>query len=232
MPRLTKILETYQLSWEDLRDCADEEKWKKRVNDSLALDFQRYCNKEAEKYQHPPLSWPTTPAPRPRIKQCLRYGGDLAIAALRMRCPHLRVLPSHSPSRHGVCRYCGHSEENGGGENGRHIFFCHAMPHALRMARDSIIQSITDESGIAPQHTTTTRKGASLIETYVINFHWPRQQPKTLKALLVFCRNLINHYASNVPSWESAKLARFPVRRARPVHRVAQPSSEVESSES
>lgn len=227
MPRLTKILETYQLSWEDVRVCMDEERWKKRVIDSLALDFQRYCNEEAERYKHPPLSCHTTPGMHPRIRQCLRFGGTLALAALRMRCPHLRVLPDHRPHAHGVCRYCGHGEENG-----RHIFFCPDMPPALRLAKETIIESILTESGLRSQLAiTSTRKGTNALEPYIINFQWPHQQTKTLKDLLVFCRSLINHYAGYPGSWwrEPHSLDPFPVHRVRPMQRVAHPCSSVES---
>ena len=68
------------------------------------------------------------------------------------------------------------------------------------------------------------------MESCIMNFDWPHQQAKTLKALLVLCRNVINRYAKDVPKWERKSLASFPVRRVRPVHSCASTTELVEPS--
>lgn len=216
MRRLTNILEAYKLSWNDVRECLLEEAWTKRVNDSLCRDFNEYCAKAAEHHQHPSLAW-DQPTMRPRIRACLRFGGELAIAALRIRNPQLRLLPS---GRRGVCRYCRYLDS----ENGRHLIFCPELPDNLRRIKEEIIQAISDESRVPIQ---ATRRGSSAMESYVINFSWPHQQQQTLKKLLVFCRQLIDQYAAYIPKRESPQLACYPVHRVRPAHSVAPPDSMV-----
>jgi len=213
MQRLTTIMETYQLSWEDLRDCPDETDWKKRINTSLGHHFSKYCEREATAYQHPLLSWPE-PKMRPRIRSCLHLGGELAIAALRIRAPRLRLRPRsnrHHPDDNS-CRYCGRV----GLEHGRHLLFCPSLPFKLIQEREPIIDAILQESGLRSQVTRSSRSRQDIIEPYLIAFEWPHQNQQTLKALLVFCRNLINQYATFIPRWERAALAAYPVHRTRP----------------
>ena len=211
MRRLTTILETYKLSWDDVRECLLEEAWTKRVNDSLCWDFSQYCATAAEEHHHPSLAW-DQPTMRPRIRDCLRLGGELAIAALRIRSPQLRLLPD---GHRGQCRYCRYLDM----ENGNHLIFCPDLPVNLRIMRDEILQSIADESRVP---LGATRKGSSAMESYVINFKWPHQQPQTLKRLLAFCRQLIDQYAAYIPDRErnSPELSSFPVHRVRPAHSV------------
>ena len=230
MKRLTTIMEAYKLSWEDVRMCTEEDKWNERISDSLCLDFSEYCAKEATRYQHPLLSWPTDTMQlmQPRIRQCLQFGGELALAALRIRAPHLRLLPSMRrnqpllPDQRIDCRWCGRPRL----EYGRHLIFCHALPSDLRKPREAVIKSISLESG----QPVITRPDREAMESYIINFDWPNQREETLKALLILCRNLVNRYAVYVPQWEGKDLAAFPVRRVRPVHSYTSTMENVEPS--
>ena len=133
--------------------------------------------------------------------------------AIRMRSPNLRLLPSYTPSNHGCCRYCGIGEENG-----CHLIACPELPDHLRVTKQAIADEIAQQAGI-PHHAT--RKGANVINMYIINFDWRHQSLELLKRLLVFCRNLLNHYAAHKPeNWtRNEKLASYPVRRVRPLHR-------------
>ena len=218
MQRLTTIMDTYQLSWADLRDCSDETEWKQRINDSLGTHFSDYCDHEATKYEHPLLKW-DEPSMQPRIRSCLRFGGELAIAALRIRAPRLRLRPYRDDDDNS-CRYCGRV----GLEHGRHLIFCSSLPLKLIRAREAIIDTILDEARLPSR---TTRSVHDTIEPHIIEFNWPHQKEETLKALLVFCRNLINQYASFVPHWERAELAAYPVRRIRPRRSCSTPMEPV-----
>lgn len=228
MQRLTTIMETYQLSWEILRDCPEETAWKKRIDDSLGHHFSEYCEREADKYKHPLLSWPK-PTTRPRIRSCLRFGGELAIAALRIRAPRLRLRP-RNPRRSqkgekddNSCRYCGRA----GLEHGRHLLFCPHLPLNLVQQREPIIDTILQESGLRSQIDRSTRSRQDLIEPYLIAFEWPHQNELTLKALLVFCRNLIDQYAAFIPEWERAELSAYPVYRTRPRRSCSTPAEQL-----
>lgn len=216
MQRLTGILEHYKLSWDDVRKCQMEENWSKRVNESLCQDFSEYCAKGAAKYQHPSLSW-TKPRMEPRIRSCLRFGGELALAALRIRAPRLRLRPRGDDNS---CRYCGRP----GMEHGRHLIFCPALPQDLREAKERVFEAISTESGL---HWQVTRRSQEAIESLIIEFDWPRQNEETLKALLVFCRNLINKYAGATPKWERPELAAYPVHRTRPRRSCSTPAEPV-----
>lgn len=213
--RFTRILETYDLSWHDLNVCGDEKAWKWCISEALRLVFARYCQRESQRYNHPMLADPQ-PTMKPRIQQSLKFGGELAIVAIRMRSPRLRLLTSFKPTYHGICRYCGH-----GPENGSHIIFCPDLPHDLRTNIESIKEAIAHEARVP---VTATRKGKETIHEYIMNFKWPHQSIKLLKALLVFCRNLLNKYAAYKPQWEKG-LDAYPVRRARPLHRRVVPGS-------
>lgn len=225
MQRLTTIMDTYQLSWEDLRDCPDETEWKKRINDNLCNHFSKYCQHEATKYKHPLISW-LEPMMQPRIRSCLRFGGELAIAALRIRAPRLRLRPYRTPAGRrddNTCRYCGATHS----EHGRHLIFCSSLPPELIRDREIIIDKILTESGLRRR---ITRSNHDEIEPHIIEFDWPHQSEETLKALLVFCRNLINQYARFDPGWERAQLAAYPVRRTRPRRSCSTPMEPVDPS--
>ena len=190
--------------------------------------FEKECKEAAAKdrHNHPLLEFPQANR-RPRIKHVLSLGGDLALAALRMRCPRLRLVPSYIHSDHGTCRYCGH-----GPENGLHLIECPNLPSSsydpqdpkkprgLRERRDKILDDISRESGVPIAGGTRSR--LPVIRKYIIEFAWPNMTPALLKRLLVFCRDLINKYAAYKPvDWEeSPKLAAFPVHRVRPMYRL------------
>ena len=213
--RFTRILETYELSWHDLNVCGDEKAWKWCISEALHLAFARYCQRESQRYNHPLLA-DAKPTMKPRIQRCLRIGGELAIVAIRMRSPRLRLLTTFKPTDHGICRQCGH-----GPENGSHIIFCPALPHDLRTTKESIAEAIAREAGVP---VTATRKGQDIMKGFIMNFQWPHQSTELLKALLVFCRNLLNKYAACKPQWEK-DLDAYPVRRARPLYRRVVPGS-------
>jgi hypothetical protein len=217
LARFGRLLKEYGLSWEQLRpkECS-EEGWKQRVSKAIQASFERECKKAAAKHRHPWLEYPQ-PTKKPRIHQCLQLGGDLALAALRMRCPRLRLVPSFQPQDHGKCRFCAD-----GPENGAHLIVCPAIPPRLRSSRDSILVAIATQARVP---MTATRRGKQAIQDYVMNFSWPNMTIDLLKRLLVFCRNLINQYADFVPVWEPPDMVAFPVRRVRPVYR--KPSNNV-----
>jgi hypothetical protein len=213
--RFTRILETYDLSWHDLNVCGDEKVWKWCISEALYLAFARYCQRESQRYNHPLLADPQ-PTMKPRIQRSLRFGGELAIVTIRMRSPRLRLLKTFKPTYHGICRYCGH-----GPENGSHIIFCPDLPHDLRTTKESIVEAVAREARVP---ATATRKGKDIMHGYIMNFKWPHQSTELLKALLVFCRNLLNKYATYKPQWEKG-LDAYPVRRARPLYRRVVPGS-------
>lgn len=213
--RFTRILETYELSWHDLNVCGDEKAWKWCISEALHLAFARYCQREAQRYNHPLLADPQ-PTMKPRIQRSLKFGGELAIVAIRMRSPRLRLLTTFKPTYHGICRYCGH-----GPENGSHIIFCPDLPHDLRITKETIVEAVAREARVP---VTATRKGKDTMHGYIMNFKWPHQSVELLKVVLVFCRNLLNNYAAYKPQWEKG-LDAYPVRRARPLYRRVVPGS-------
>jgi hypothetical protein len=226
LARYSHLLEEYGLGWDHM--VCEESEWKKRVNKVMQAAFEKECKEAAAKdrHNHPLLEFPQANR-RPRIKHVLSLGGDLALAALRMRCPRLRLLPSYIHSDHGTCRYCGH-----GPENGVHLIECPGLPSSpydphdpkkprgLRERRDKILEDISRESGVPIVGGTRSR--LPVIRKYIIEFNWPNMTPALLKRLLVFCRDLINKYAAYKPhGWdESPRLASFPVHRVRPVYRL------------
>jgi hypothetical protein len=216
LARFGCILKRYGLSWNDLREAEVDTQWKQRVANAIQVAFEKDCKKAAARHGHPLLEFPQ-PTRRPRIRHCLRMGGDLALTALRMRCPRLRLVPSRPLHDHGTCRYC-----RVGSENGFHLVVCPSLPVDLSNSRDSIIQAIAGQARV-PVGATRHRKAA--IQDYIMNFAWPNMSDDLLKRLLVFCRNLINKYAAFEPAWESPDMASFPVHRVRPVLRP--PSNDV-----
>jgi hypothetical protein len=218
LARYGMVLAMYGFSWEDLRDRNDEG-WNMKVTDAIHTAFEEDCRAAAEKYHHPWLEYPA-PAKEPRMRHCLRFGGDLALACLRMRSPRLRLVPSYKPTDHGVCRYC-----KEGPENGAHLILCDSMPSAIRSSRDRIIDAICDQAGLPRRvRRVATRRGKQAIQDYIMTFSWPNMTNDLLKQLLVFCRNLINKYADFKPDWESPEMEAYPVRRVRPFYR--KPSSD------
>ena len=225
LARYGTLLEKYQLSWDDL--LSEEGQWKQRVNRAIQAAFEAECRDAAGKHNHPLLEFPHANR-RPRIKHVLSLGGDLALAALRMRCPRLRLVPSYNRRDHGICRCCGH-----GPENGLHLLECPFLPSSpadpndpkkpvgLYERRQMIIDAIGRESGV-PVDRRATRRRMDAIQNYMIEFAWPNMTPALLKRLLVFCRDLINKYAAFEPKdWkEPADMASFPVHRVRPVYRL------------
>ena len=223
MARYSHLLEEYGLGWDHM--VCEESEWKKRVNKVTQAAFEKECKEAAAKdrHNHPLLEFPQANR-RPRIKHVLSLGGDLALAALRMRCPRLRLVPSYIHSDHGTCRYCGH-----GPENGVHLIECPALPPSppdphdpkkplgLYERRQKIIDDISRECKIPI--VGATRQRLDPIRKYIMQFAWPNMTPALLKRLLVFCRDLINKYAAYEPAWETAEMASFPVRRVRPVYR-------------
>jgi hypothetical protein len=217
LARYGNILKEYGFSWEDLRHpCGNEKWWKEKVGKAIQAAFEKECKKAAAKHHHPWLEY-RHPTKQSRIRHCLRLGGGLAIAALRMRSPRLRLVPSFQPKHHGKCRYCAE-----GPENGAHLIICPALPMDLSSSRDSILVAIMTQARVP---MTATRHGKKAIQDYVLNFEWPNMSDDLLKRLLVFCRNLINKYAAFKPTWESSDLDAFPVHRVRPEYR--KPSSNV-----
>ena len=229
MQRLTTIMAIYKLSWADVRACTEEGLWNQMIIDSLRRDFSEYCAQAAVRHRHDLLSYPNPPRIRPmqpRIRRCLQFGGELALAALRIRAPHLCLLPSGRPSarpdRRADCRWCGIPDL----EYGRHILFCRELPPGLQKSKGKVTEAICRESGMRD----ITSHDHDDMQSCIMNFEWPHQQPETLKALLVLCRNVINCYAKDVPKWESKSLASFPVRRVRPVRSCTSTTELVEPS--
>jgi hypothetical protein len=200
--RLAQVLKVYGLTWEAVYQYqGGQSSWYEEVSKRLSERFGAYCNAAAEQYDHPILAFDgPSPKDTPRIKRALRMGGELAVAALRMRCPSLRLRPDHG---HGRCRYC-----KKGRENGRHLLQCQAIPQDLLAARLGILDSIKVESW---------SKGISSLAAadLALSFNWRSMDDSTLKRLLVWCRNMINRYADFVPEWEVA-LEAYPVYRVRP----------------
>ena len=223
LARFTNLLEEYKLKWENL--VCEEGEWKQRVSKAIQAAFEKECADAAGKlkHNHPLLLFPQANR-RPRIKHVLSLGGDLALAALRMRCPRLRLVPSYNRRDHGICRFCSH-----GPENGLHLVMCPSLPSSppdpsdpkkplgLRQRREKILEDISSESKVPKVGATRNRMGA--MQNYIMEFAWPNMTPALLKRLLVFCRDLINKYAACKPTWESAEMASFPVHRVRPVYR-------------
>ena len=223
MARFTNLLEEYKLKWENL--VCEKGEWKQRVSKAIQAAFEKECADAAGKlkHNHPLLLFPQANR-RPRIKHVLSLGGDLALAALRMRCPRLRLVPSYNRRDHGICRFCSH-----GPENGLHLVMCPSLPSSppdpsdpkkplgLRQRREKILEDISSESKVPKVGATRNRMGA--MQNYIMEFAWPNMTPALLKRLLVFCRDLINKYAACKPTWESAEMASFPVHRVRPVYR-------------
>jgi hypothetical protein len=223
LARYGSILTEYGLSWEDLRKGGDgedynegEKIWKVKVGKAIQAAFEKDCKRAAAKYRHPWLEY-RHPTKQSRMHHCLKLGGDLALAALRMRNPRLRLVPSYQPHDHGKCRYCAN-----GPENGAHLIICPELPSELSSSRDYILEAIMKQANVP---MTATRRGKKAIQDYVMTFTWPMQTDGLLKRLLVFCRNLINKYAAFKPAWESSDLDAFPVHRVRPVYR--KPSNNV-----
>lgn len=210
LARYGNILATYGMSWEDLRNWNDTKGWKKKVSDAIQAAFEKECKEAADRYNHQWLEY-REPVKQPRIRPALRWGGELALAAIRMRSPRLRLLPSCKRTDHGLCRYCAT-----GPENGAHLIICPALPLDLRSSRDSIIDAIVSQAGVP---MSATRRGKLAIQDYVMHFSWPNQTDDLLKRLLVFCRNLINKYAAFKPTWETPNMEGYPVHRVRPVYR-------------
>lgn len=215
LARFGRILEMYGMSWNDLRE--EDKEWKQRVSKAIQAAFARECKEAAGAHCHPWLEYPQ-PTRRPRIRHCLRLGGDLALAALRMRCPRLRLVPSYDHIDHGICRYC-----RDGTENGAHLVLCPSLPEPLLSRRDSIVKAIASEARI-PLGAIRNRNRTSAILDYIMNFAWPNMTDDLLKRLLVLCRDLINKYAAFKPAWEAPEMASYPVHRVRPVYRP--PSSD------
>ena len=198
--RIGDILWKYRKTWKDVYEFGHEEGWSKTVLELLGRRFAAYCQQAAEQYDHPILAYSGVPAPQPRIKRALRFGGELAVAAIRMRSPSLRLRPAHD---HGLCRYC-----KEGRENGRHLLECNAIPEDLWRTREAFLEEIRcgDTSRIR-------------VIDNALSFNWRLMENEQLKRLLVWCRNMINRYASYVPEWElveAPELAAYPVRRVRP----------------
>jgi len=223
LARYSHLLEEYGLGWDHM--MCEESDWKQRVSKAIQEAFEKECKDAAAKdhHNHPLLEFPHANR-HPRLKHVLSMEGDLALAALRMRCPRLRLVPSYIHSDHGTCRYCGH-----GPENGLHLVVCPSIPSSpydpndpkkplgLRERRDKIFQDISRQSGVPIVGATRHRMGA--IQNYIMEFAWPNMTPALLKRLLVFCRDLINKYAAYKPKWETGMDA-FPVHRVRPVYRL------------
>jgi hypothetical protein len=206
-------------------DC-EETNWKQRVSNAIQKAFEQECKEAAaeDQHNHPLLEFPHANR-RPRLKHVLSFGGDLALAALRMRCPRLRLLPSYKHSDHGQCRYCWD-----GPENGLHLVQCSKLsssrydPHdpkkplGLYQRREKTLEDISREANVPI--VVRTRERMEVIYNYIIQFGWPNMTKALLKRLLVFCRDLINKYAAYKPAWETAMMASFPVHRVRPVYRL------------
>jgi len=224
LARFSNLLEEYKLSWGHM-DC-EETNWKQRVSNAIQKAFEQECKEAAaeDQHNHPLLEFPHANR-RPRLKHVLSFGGDLALAALRMRCPRLRLLPSYKHSDHGQCRYCWD-----GPENGLHLVQCSKLPSSrydphdpkkplgLYQRREKILEDISREANVPI--VVRTRERMEVIYNYIIQFGWPNMTKALLKRLLVFCRDLINKYAAYKPDGETATLASFPVHRVRPVYRL------------
>ena len=157
-----------------------EAEWKQRVSNAIQKAFEQECKEAAAKDQHNHslLEFPHANR-RPRLKHVLSFGGDLALAALRMRCPRLRLLPSFKHNDHGICRYCGH-----GPENGLHLVMCPSLPSSppgphdpkkplgLYERRKKIFQDISREAKVPIEGATRHRMDA--IQNYITQFAWPR----------------------------------------------------------
>ena len=204
--RLGDILKKYGLTWE----CLYQSGWVQKdfyaeVTRRIAKHFADYCQKAAEQYDHPLLAYSSPPRKdSPRIKGALRLGGELAVAALRIRCPSLRLRPDRNVP--GRCRYC-----SKGRENGRHLMVCPDIPPDLLQARIDILSSIQQDSG------SWIRPSPYFLADLALSFEWRGVDNSSLKRLLVWCRNMINRYADYVPAWE---LEQFPQLAAYPVFRV------------
>lgn len=230
LARFTALLTTYAdhgLSWAVLNQSSAKKDWEEVVNRALTSAFATYCNESAVRYDHPPIRFKPPAVPKnskstspmqPYLRHCFEFGGDLACVALRIRHPRLRLLPSFQREDHGVCRCCGYGKRSP--ENGLHLFFCSRID-TLRPGLCSIRDDILDAIALESRHLTTkTRCDRSTLEQYVMDFTWPHQSSDLLKRLLVFCRNLVNAYASYHHDWER-NLETYPVRRVRPSYRRA-----------
>ena len=206
--RLGSILSENGLSWEVVYQfIGGEEDWHKKVKEQICQRFERYCQEAANEYKHPLLAFHEPRSDQPRIKIALRFGGELAVAALRMRCPSLRLRPGRDQ---GKCRYCGR-----GRENGRHLLVCKDIPPDLLASRIDILDSIKCQSG-------SVGLSSLAASDLALSFNWRHMESSLLKRLLVWCRNMINKYAAFIPEWERQaypKLVDYPVHPARPRRR-------------
>jgi hypothetical protein len=204
--RLGDILKEYSLTWEVVYQYqGGEDGWAKEISKRLGKRFADYCKEAASEYDHPTLAFAEPPRKdTPRIKRALRVGGELAVAALRMRCPSLRLRPDRD--RLSRCRYC-----ERGRENGRHLLQCLHVPTDLLEARTDILNSIKKQSG---NHRISSLAVAADL---ALSLDWRLMDDIMLKRLLVWCRNMINRYADFVPQWETDQL---PQLEAYPVHRI------------
>jgi len=221
LARFSKLLEEYKLSWEHTV-CVEGE-WKQQVSKVIQTAFEQECKEAAAKDQHnhPPCS----SSLKPIGARGSNVSPRLALAALRMRCPRLRLVPSYKHNDRGTCRYCGH-----GSESGLHLLECPSLPSSPHDPDDpkkplglcEIFQDISSEAKVPTLGATRHRVGA--IQNYITRFAWPNVAPALLpallKRLLVFCRDLINKYAAYKPGWEKAEMAAFAVHRVRPVYRL------------
>ena len=200
---LEKVMSIYKLTWEVVYGYqGDEHEWGKLISKRLYERFAVFCEQAAEKYDHPILADPMPREDKPRIKAALSHGGELALAALRMRCPSLRMRPDREA---GKCRYC-----KKGRENGRHLLQCMDIPPDLLEARKIILDDIRQQGG-------GVKNSHLHISDIALRFEWDDIDDSLLKKLLVWCRNMINRYASYIPHWEIEQL---PELQAYPVYRV------------
>ena len=141
--RLGEIMKMYKLTWESVYQYRGNDKdWSTFVSERVSKRFEDYCEEAAREYDHPLLATSALAKDNPRIRPALRLGGELAVAALRIRCPTLRLRPDRNYRQH-RCRYC-----KKGRENGRHLLVCQDIPQDLLQARIAVLDEIRQQNGV------------------------------------------------------------------------------------
>lgn len=215
MHRFSSILAEAGLSWKALHLSAKED-WDKLVTTHLAE--AAYHRHQASLVKHA-LPYPYGPLGDTAV---MTLHGDLLCAVLRFRCPRLRDLPGSDLSYHGCCRFC-----RDGAENGAHLLFCSSLPARLLARRSALVAAlVTDLTLRYHPFDPTTPDGRDALIKYFMTFQWTRDHqqlgtglsgPCLIKALAVFCRDLIKAYAAFQPEWEPSDLRSFPVLKPRPI---------------
>lgn len=220
MRRFSSILQQYNLSWAHLNETRAFKTWVELLHHHFTLKFSAYTQSSADRHHHPPILYAL---PRrypaaclhhqalsiPRLHHLLHIEGELFCAALRLRHPSLRLLPSFDVTDHGRCRYC-----YTGPENGLHLLlYCHHLPAPFLLSRDVLLRDIATAKHISQ---INTRRGRERLSKSIMELLWPEPPMALVHRLLVFFRDLLVHYAAYRPSWESRVLLSYPVRRCLP----------------